>query len=225
MTTTLRRPESAGLNGSPHPLPPKSPAPPGTLRRNRPRIALGLIVSALCILGVVSVVGRNADRQQAVALATDLPAGSIIDSDDLIVVDLPADSPLPSLPAIDRASVVGQSTTVSLPKGTLLQPAMLTDEPRVPDDMALVGVVLDPGQYPTDVSIGDTVQLVRTGSPVATEAEPVSNLGSGEVRQLEEPPTGGKALVASLLVPTASADAIAAAGADGRIALVVVGSR
>lgn len=53
----------------------------------------------------------------------------------------------------------------------------------------------------------------------------LTNLGTGEVRQVKEPTTGGKALVVSLLVPKTNADAVAAAGADGRISLVVVGSR
>lgn len=227
MTATLRRSESARLNGhTSKPLQPKPPTQPGGLRRNRPRIAVGLAISALCILGVVAVVGRGADRQQVLALAHSLPAGSAIGADDVVSVELPASSPLPVVLASGQKAIIGQSAAVSLPKGTLLNPSLLTDESRVPAGMALVGVVLDPGQYPTDLNIGDTVDLVQMAPLAAAATETtINNLGTGDVRQLEEPQTGGKALVVSLLVPKANADAIAAAGADGRISLVVVGSR
>lgn len=226
MTATLRRSDSVRLNGqTPEPLRPKTPTPPGGLRRSRPRIAVGLALAALCILGVVTVIGRSTDRVQVLALADHVAAGSIINADDLVVIDLPTASPLPSVLATDQASIVGQSVAVSLPKGTLLNRSLLTDEARVPEGMALLGVILDAGQYPTDLRIGDTVELVQASPLAATAEASVTNLGTAEVRQVEEPSTGGKALVVSLLVPKANADAIAAAGADGRISLVVVGSR
>lgn len=226
MTSTLRRPDAKQLNGHrPQTLQPKPPAPPGAMRRNRPRVAVGLAISAVCILGVVAVVARGADRQQVLTLAHDLPAGSTIDADDVVAVELPTDSPLPVVLATEQPDIVGQSIAVSLPAGTLLNRSMVTDEARVPDTMALLGVVLDPGQYPTDLRIGDTVELVQTAPRAAGTAATVTNLGTGDVRQVEEPPTGGKALVVSLLVAKAKADVIAAAGAEGRISLVVVGSR
>ena len=226
MTATLRRPDPKQLNRHrPQPLQPKLPAPPGGLRRNRPRIAVGLAISAVCIIGVVAVVARGADRQQVLTLAQDLAAGSTIGAEDVVAVELPASSPLPMILAKEQRDIIGQSIAVSLPKGTLLNRSLLTNEARVPGGMALVGVVLDPGQYPTDLSIGDTVELVQTAPLAAGPAATVTNLGTGEVRQVKKPATGGKALVVSLLVPKANADAIAAAGAQGRISLVVVGSR
>ncbi len=226
MTATARRPAPSQLNGHrPHPLQHKPPASPGGLRRNRPRIAVGLVISALSILGVVAAVSRGADRQQVLALAQDLPAGSTVGPEDVVAVELPANSPLPMILATEQQDIIGQALAASLPKGTLLSRSMLTDEARVPDGMALLGVVLDPGQYPTDLTIGDNVELVQTAPLAAGGAATVTNLGTGEVRQVEEPLTGGKALVVSLLVPRANADAVAAAGAEGRISLVVVGSR
>ena len=90
--------------------------------------------------------------------------------------------------------------------------------------MALVGAALDPGQYPVDLREGDQVRLVESTPPTAAEPS-VRTLAVGQVREASEPPTGASALVVSLLVPSEAGDAAAAAGAEGRISLVVVGSR
>lgn len=225
MTTTLRPPTNARLNGHANSTTPaKVPAPPSALRRNRPRIAIGLAVMALCVLGVVTAVARGSERQQVLALASDVPAGSTINSEDLVAIELPSDTNLPTIGSVDIELIVGETASVTLSKGTLLNRSMVSDEPRVPDGMALLGVVLDSGQYPIDLREGDQVELIEAASASVGAEAGVVNLGGGEVRQIAEPTTGGKALVVSLLVPKESADRVAASGAAGRISLLVVGS-
>ncbi len=124
------------------------------------------------------------------------------------------------------AQLVGQTAAVTLLEGTLLNRSHLSPEARIPEGSALLGAVLNPGQYPVGLREGDLVGLVEAAPLVAaSDAPAVADLGVGEVREIAEPPVGSGALVASLLVPEAASARIAAAGADGRISLVVVGSR
>ena len=227
MTTTLRPPSPTRTNGGAPALSPPRPSPaPGALHRNRARIGLGLMIIALSILGVVSILSRGAERRSVLALAGDVPAGSVIDGPDLVTVELPTDAGLAVVRAEDTARLVGQTATVTLLKGTLLNPSHVSSEPRVPDGMALVGAVLNPGQYPVGLREGDQVKLVEAASLASPDdTSGVGELGVGEVQEIAEPPVGSGALVVSLSVADESAARIAAAGADGRISLVVVGSR
>lgn len=227
MTTLLRPP--AGGRKKEAPEPPASPAKPRTpagLRRNRSRIGLGLVVIALSVLGTVTLVSRSAERERVLALAREIPAGVAITDADLITVELPLDTGLPMIASADSASVVGQAATATLPAGTLLHRSHLAPDARIPDGMALLGTVLDPGEYPVGLREGDEVRLIAAPATSADPGSPEAmDLGVGEVRELAEPPTGSGALVASLLVPQDSAAPISAAGAQGRISLVVIGTR
>jgi hypothetical protein len=221
LTTTLRRPSPVRSNG--HGTTPSGP-PAGRSGRNRGRIALGLIVTALSVLGVVAITARGSERQRVIAVARDVPAGSIIEVDDLVAVEVPADLPVPTVSANEAGQTVGQTATVTLVRGTLVNRSHLSPEARIPTGMVLVGAVLDPGQYPVDVRGGDQVRLVETAPPTAAEPS-ARTLAVGQVREVAEPSTGASALVVSVLVPSDAGDAVAAAGAEGRISLVVVGSR
>ncbi|MEZ5378270.1 MAG: SAF domain-containing protein [Acidimicrobiales bacterium] len=226
MTTILRPPTNARLNGQTKPAAAaKAPAPPSGLRRNRPRIAIGLVVIALCVLGVVTAVARGAERTLVLSLAIDVPAGTTLGPSDLIAVELPADTSLPTIANDDIDMIIGTTAAMSLSQGTLLHPSMVTDEARVPDGMVLLGIVVDSGQYPIDLREGDRVELVETGAVIAGSDGGVVNLGEADVRGIAEPTTGGKALVVSLIVPRDAADRVAISGSQGRISLVVVGSR
>ncbi len=228
MTTTLRTPETGKLNGrrAQTPAAESVKTRPATPRRNRSRIGIGVLVIVLSVLGVVALVGRGAERQSVLVLTGDVPAGMVIEATDLDSIELPLDTGLATLTTAEASNVVGQVAAVSLVRGTLLTDAHLAAEARVPEGMALLGAVLDPGQYPVGLREGDSVLLVET-SPSGTagiDREPVA-LGEAEVREIAEPPTGGSALVVSLLVPAESAKSVSVAGAQGRISLVVVGSR
>ena len=226
--TTLLRP-AAGGRAKEVPEPEASPAKPRTpagLRRNRSRIGMGLVVIALSVLGTVALVSRSAQRQQVLALVREVPAGAAITDADLTTVELPLDTGLPVIASADSAKVLGQVAAGTLPGGTLLHRSHLAPHVRIPEGMALLGAVLEAGEYPVGLREGDEVRLIAAPGPSADAGNPgVADLGVGEVRELAEPPTGSAALVVSLLVPGDSAAAISAAGGEGRISLVVIGER
>ena len=227
MTTLLRPAVGGRANEVPEPeASPARPRTPAGLRRNRSRIGMGLVLIALSVLGTVALVSRSAQRQQVLALVREVPAGAAVTDADLITVELPLDTGLPVITSGDSAEVLGQVAAGRLPAGTLLHRSHLAPHVRIPEGMALLGAVLDPGEYPVGLREGDEVRLIAAPGPSADAGDPaVTDLGVGQVRELAEPPTGSGALVVSLLVPRDSAAAISAAGGQGRISLVVIGDR
>jgi hypothetical protein len=185
-----------------------------------------MVVIAVSVLAVVAVVGRNAQRAVVLAVTTVVPAGSPVTAEHLTTVELPVDSPIPAIPADQLDEVVGRTAAVTLAAGTVLVPGHLSAEPRVRPAEALVGAVLSPGQYPVDLAPGDLVRLVETPAAGHLDGQQaIVDRGSAEVRAVAEPATGSAALVVSLLVPGEIAPVVAAAGAQGRLSLVVVGNR
>ncbi len=228
MTTTLRPPAKAQNTSAltPSPANRSRSASATALRRNRSRIGLGVVVIALSVLGAVTLINRGAERAAALALARDVPAGAVLSADDLITVDLPLDTGVPTVAADDAHMIVGQAASVTLLEGTLLNPSHLSATARVPDGMALLGALLDPGQYPVGLREGDVVRLISSvPSSDLTAGSTIEDLGTAEVVEMAEPITGPGALVVSLLVPDAQAGRVSTAGAEGRISLVVVESR
>jgi hypothetical protein len=89
--------------------------------------------------------------------------------------------------------------------------------------MALAGAMLEPGQYPVGLRSGDTVELVEIPSLSATEdaAAPLAR-GAAQVVEIDETDDSSSSIVVALLVPADAATAVAAAGASGRLTLIVV---
>ncbi len=227
MTATISRaPESASNGHGGRPTLDPAPTRTAGTRANRTRIAVGLVVLALSVLGVVTLVGRSNERVPVLAVGRNVPAGAVLDQDDLVTVDMPTDTGLSLVQAARTNEVVGRTAGVSLIAGTILTTAHLADEPRVPEGMALLGAILEPGQYPVGLRPADQVEMIEAHPLAAgSVAQPIVAHGLAEVRALAEPSTGSGALVVSLLVPESAAGSVAAAGADGRLSLVVVGMR
>lgn len=221
MTTTLTRPKaSLPLDGR---RPPPAPEPVG--RRNRARMALGLVVLVLCVLGAITLYGNASERIEVLAVRQSVAPGQQITAEDIGMVSISADSNLRTLPASQHGDVIGQIAAVGLVPGSLLAPTQISDGPRVPSGMVITGATLKPGQFPIGLRAGDDVQLIET--PLATAAgaaaEPITR-GSAQVLDVERLDDASPSLAVSLIVPANSASPIASAGAGGRLTLIVVGA-
>jgi hypothetical protein len=198
---------------------PKERRPAG--RRNTGRIALGLVVLVLSVLGAVTLFSSAADRTAVIGVARDVPPGAMVTEADLREVSISAGSGLRVVPASRSAEVVGRTASDGLTAGSLLNPDQLTDGPALPEGMVLVGAVLKGGQFPVGLTIGDSVEIIETTAPDAASAgEPVSR-GIGTVTDLSNSTDGQSLRTVSIAVPGENAAAISAAGAAGRVSLVV----
>lgn len=191
-------------------------------RRNTGRIALGVVVLALSALAAVTLFSSAADRTAVIGVARDVPSGAVLTEADLREVPISAGSALRVVAAEDAADVIGRTASVGLVAGSLLNPDQLSDGPALVEGTVLVGAVLKGGQFPVGLAIGDPVEIVETTAPDATGAgEPVSR-GRGTVADLSDSTDGQSLHTVSIAVPADDAAVISAAGAAGRVSLVVI---
>ena len=199
-------------------------ARPHGARRNNGRIAIGVLVVALSALGAAVVFSSATDRVAVIGVARDVPAGQALEASDLREVSLSGGDGLATIAAADAAQVIGRTAANDLSNGTLLSDAQLTDGPVLPDGTVVAGAVLKAGQYPVGLAVGDAVQVVETTAPDASGiGEPVSR-GEATVLDLADSADGQGFVTVSLALAPDDAAAISAAGAAGRVSLVVIPS-
>ena len=224
MTTTTAsladRAPRVAVNGH---RPESGPVPP-VRRRNLTRTAIGVVVVAVSILGVVSLTA-TAGRSRAVLVAAHtVPAGEAITVADLRAIRVPSTLAVPTVGAADQGRIVGRRSLTTLTAG-----ALLTDGQVGPSGAtagtALVGATLKPGQYPTRLAVGDRVLLVIAPNPSGTDTPGDQVPVRGVVTDLGSDATGTQsngALVVSLRVRATDAPTVAAAGGSGSLDLVVI---
>jgi Flp pilus assembly protein CpaB len=205
---------------------------PPTGQARRPKlswVALGLaVVLAGGLFGAITL-ARVADRAPVLALAMPIERGETLTDDHLRVVHVAADEQLPLVSADDRELLVGLTATGPLPAGSLVTREQFSDGPQVPDGFSVVGLALQPGEYPiAALTPGDRVEVVRTPDPTGARSD--SGTGAAvltddaevyAVGPLSETSAG---LMVSLTVPQDAGPAVAAAAAEGRVRLVLVPS-
>jgi hypothetical protein len=201
-------------------------------RRSVPWALAGLLLVVVCALAFAVASSRLGQRQAVLAVAHAVPAGHLIDQGDLVVVRVSADPRLRPITASAQAQVVGRPAAVPLSPGTLLTEAAL-GPPSIPrPGEAVVGLALKPGQFPPGLAAGARVLAAET-SP---EADPAATgVAGGSPRtyraivvEVATPAADAGAetgeAVVSLQLNTAVAPRVAAAGAAGRVVLVLVAS-
>jgi SAF domain len=206
---------------------------PAIRRRSLPWALAGLLLVVVCALVFAVASSRLGHRQAVLAIAHAVPTGHLIDHSDLAVVQVSLDPGLRPIAASAQAAVVGRPAAVPLLPGTLLTEAAL-GAPSVPrPGEAVVGLALKPGQFPPQLAAGARVLAAETG-PEADPAAPAVSGGSPRTHRAmvvavtvpaAEGATGeADEAVVSLKLAAAVAPRIAAAGAAGRVVLVLVAS-
>jgi hypothetical protein len=221
MPTNLTLTRAAGtLNGE---RPRHAPATPPASRRNRTRIALGVVVIVLCVLGATTLYSRADNRVDVLGVRRPVPAGQVIAADDLRLVRVGIGANIQTVPASEFSRLVGRIAAVTLVPGALLSPEQITDAPRIPAGRAVAGVTLAPGRFPRSMVRGDKVLLVQTSASTATgdDAPPVA-LGRATVLDIADDPATQGQVDVSLLVATDDAMSVASASASARLSVVVV---
>jgi hypothetical protein len=140
---------------------------------------------------------------------------------DLRNVSISTGEGLDTIDVGDVDRVIGRTAVHGLTAGSLVTPAQLADGPAYADGSVLVGALLSSGQFPVDLEVGDTVQIIETTAPDATGSGDALARGVGTVAALTEALEGQSDRTVSIAVPGDDAAAISAAGAAGRVSLVV----
>lgn len=200
-----------------------------TAQARRPKlswIAVGLVLVLIAaMLGAITI-ARVAAREPVLALAMPIARGEVITDEHLAVVQVATDDQLATVPANERQDLVGLIAQADLTPGTLLARDQLADGPSLPDGWSVVGLALNPGEYPTSaLAAGDRVEVVRTPDPtgVRGESSAVEVIApEAEVFAVELLSESARSFMVSLAVPADVAPAVAASAAEGRIRLVLV---
>lgn len=185
-----------------------------------------VLVTLIGALGGAVVVARAGDRIDVLAITRDVPAGHRLTAQDLTTVSFAKDPGLSSVPAAQRASVLGKRAAVDLRHGGLLSPAQLTPGGALGDAAQVVGVEVKRGNAPRDeLRAGDKIAAVVLPAPAGAEdaggkdkdTQPVTIPAT--VKAIGTPDSTG-ALVVNLIVSPADGALLATKAAAKQIALV-----
>jgi hypothetical protein len=189
---------------------------PARRRVRLPQLALGLLLAGGAALGFVLFHATAVQRTPVLALAVDVWRGQTLQLEDLQVVQVGIDQPAAVTPADQAGLVVGRTVVADLPAGTLLSGGLVTSTSPLLAGGGVVGLALNPGQYPTPrLMVGDLVTVVEVSDGPRLLA------AAAEVVDIETVATQGQRFI-SLLTDETTAAEIAAADATGEVRLVAV---
>lgn len=203
----------------------KLEAPPGR-RRRLPELAIGVALMVAFALAAVLWHLSSTSKDPVLALAANVERGEVIEATDLRIVYVASDEPLTHLPESASATVVGRIATTDLEAGTLLTRSQVTDRVRLAAGDGVVGLALDPGQFPAlGLVPGDRVNVVAAASPTDTDDGEASTViaSGGEVFAVEDLGNQGRQFV-SLRMSENDANRVAATAERGPVRVVLVGS-
>jgi Flp pilus assembly protein CpaB len=170
--------------------------------------------------------GSAVERDGVLMLRNEVARGEPLSRDDLRVAQVGTDDALNALTADQVDEVEGRVVLADLSPGTLLTPDLVAAGRLVAVGDGLVGLALDPGEYPTPALLpGDSVRVVATPGSTGGELSGVDVLVEQAV-VVDVLGIGGQdRLFVSLAMRTDQADLVAAAGAEDRVRLIQVGSQ
>lgn len=201
--------------------------PPARQRGRLPELVIGIIVMVAFALGAVLWHSSTTEREAVLALVGDIERGETIAADDLRVVYVASDDPIAHVRQEQSGDIVGRIATTDLEAGTLVTRSQVANRVAIGVGEGVVGLALDPGQFPAlGLLSGDRVNVV-SAEPVTPEDDedapsPVLARG-GEVFAVEDLGSQGRQFV-SLRMSEDDANRVAAAAERGPVRLVLVGS-
>lgn len=211
-------------------------------RRQLPWVALGLTVTLTAAI-IFALWAASLSSRTAVAVAArDIASGSTVEIDDLRAVEVASGQGAGFVLMAELESVVGRTVRSSVPEGAVLHPGLLSESSPITRGTAVVGAVLEPGEYPiAHLSPGQLVGVVFTSENRESSTIAMANqtkqanspvianaLISAEVAEVSEVlDSGRERLFVSLLASADDAVPISRAAAANELRLILLpeGSR
>jgi hypothetical protein len=196
---------------------------PAPVKERRPALAaLAVIMIVGGALASGMLVLRSGERDDYLVVRSTINPGRKIVDTDLGVAQI-AGTGAHAVAAARRSDIVGRYATTRIFPGTLITYEMVTKDNEIPDGWAVVGAVLSTNQRPAaPLRPGDLVRVLSVPRADGTDdGQATILLNSAEVRAVEETPTNG-AIAVSLLVPVDRVQPVAAAAAQGTVALALL---
>ncbi|MFV2017360.1 MULTISPECIES: SAF domain-containing protein [unclassified Micromonospora] len=212
MTVATTRTDPGGVDA------PVSPPKIVRQRRVRPGL-LGLAVLLIALGGLGSAFAVTSVRATGsyLAIARDVPVGTVLSADDLMTVQVAGGQALSPVPASQLDQVIGLRAAVALVPGSLLTPAQLTNEPMIGPDQQQIALGLQADQVPArQLHPGDKVLLV--GTPARGDGDAVTRF---ESTVIDVAPNERSGVIVYLALASRDVPAVVVLAAESRIAVVL----
>ena len=181
-------------------------------------MALGIVLTVVGAMAAWMLISRAGGTTQAVAMRNAVQRGAVIDAGDVLLVDVPAGTPLSVVSGEKIDEVAGKTAQVDLAPDQLLTPDQYGPVLVPESGKVIVGVV--PNQAPLQaLRAGDSVRLVFTPPPSGELPETFQAWNATVVRT----GTGGTGDQVQIDVEVAKTDAdvVGAASATGRLTVIL----
>ncbi len=199
------------------------------LRRLDLRVAVGLLLMLVAVLGGASLIRSAQARTPVLVAIGTVQPGEVIEASDLRLVEVSLPAGIAYLPASMEGEVVGRVAAEPLWEGKILAPGSVSDAPPLAPGMVAITVLL-----PQESAVGGSI---RAGNRVAVLSSPGANeAGVGRqksattilftevpvlsVRQVST--AEGEGLLVTLTLRLEEARALAQARNSGRVDLALV---
>jgi hypothetical protein len=207
---------------------------PSAPRERKP--ALAAVAILLVALGAASagyLVLNAGHRVGAVEITQDVGQGQQVPASAIKEVQINADTDVSYVAWQFASRVTGDFARVQIPKGTLLTSLMLATTSNLTAGKVEVGLSLKPGQAPTNLLIGQTVQAFpvgngsgcaggANGSGTGTTATPGESITTGTiVSVIGTTSTNGSTAAVTLAVPATDAGILACYASAGDVAIAL----
>ena len=210
---------------------------PSAPRERKPALAaLAVLLVAVGAVAAGYLVISAGHRVGAVEITAEVGQGQQIPASAIKEVQINADSDVHYVAWQFANRVTGVFAAVQIPAGTLLTPSMTTATSNLTAGKVEVGLSLKPGQAPTNLLIGQTVQAfpVGNGSGCASGGNGANGTGTGTtatpgesittgtiVSVIGTTSTNGGTAAVTLAVPATDAGILACYASAGDVAIAL----
>ena len=199
------------------------------LRRLDLRVAVGLLLMLVAVLGGASLIRSAQARTPVLVAVGTVQPGEVIEASDLRVVEVSLPAGIAYLPSSMEGEVVGRVAAEPLWEGKILAPGSVSDAPPLTLGMVAITVLL-----PQESAVGGSI---RAGDRVAVLSSPGANeAGVGRqksattilftevpVLSVQQVSTAeGQSLLVTLTLRLDEARALAQARNSGRVDLALL---
>jgi hypothetical protein len=191
--------------------------------RRRPALLMaGLAMVALGALAAIWLMSSSGHRVEVVMLARDVAYGSVLQADDLTTTAVAVDPSVAVVPANQVGTLVGQTATANLTRGSLLSRSDVTSAGVLGANEVLVPMPLPADRMPAGgLRAGDRL-LVVDAPPVGADPPPAAPASlSAKVVRVGSPDVNGTVVV-DVVASSGDGPALATRAATGRFAIVVL---
>lgn len=198
------------------------------LRRLDLRVAIGLVLMLVAVLGGASLIRSAQERTPVLLVAGTVQPGEVIEDTDLRVAEVSVPAGVDYVPASMRGEIVGRIASEPLWEGKVMSSASVSGSPPLPPGAVAISLLL-PAESALggNIRAGDRVAIISSPTAdqnIAGEEQPTTIL-LAEVPVLSVRHTNaaeGQGLLVTLTVHLEEARVLAEARAKGRVDLALL---